>query len=380
MLALSTDASTVLAILRDGIPRTKSQLAEAAECSRSTVSAHLAHLVEIDLVSQLDETLTTKGRPSTLYALHATSRVILAADIGMRHATVAVTDLAGRVMSHRLLAVEVEQGPDIVLEAVLREGHAQLDGHHLDASRIAGVGVGLPGAVDHASDRPILPLAIPGWDGYDLVGRIRAEIDAPVLVENDVNVMAIGEGILTWPHEREVLMVKVATGIGAGVITHQRVVRGSEGVAGDIGHIRVEAAGDRMCTCGQTGCLGTVASGLGIAETLRQQGLDTDDGRQIVALVRSGSTAATSAVRQAGRAIGEALAACIAVLNPSVIVIGGSLAAVGEPLLAGIREVVYQRAQPLASRHLRIVPAHDIELAGIAGLSRLVQGVVFRLV
>lgn len=374
-----THSVDLLDILRDGEPRTKTELAEACSRSRSTVSARLAALVADGIVRKLDQTAATKGRPSTRFALAADSRVIVAIELGARHAIVALTDLAGKVTHRSRETIDVADGPTSVLAHVLGTAHDLLAQAGRSSEDVAGLGIGIPGPVEIATGSTVSPPIMPGWDRFDIVARLHEDFPVPVVVDNDVNVMAVGEGITHWVDERDVLMVKVATGIGAGVVANQRLVHGAEGAAGEIGHIRVPAAGDRQCRCGQVGCLEAFASGIGIAQTLREQGIETRDGRDIVELVRSGSIEATRAVREAGRAIGEALAACISVLNPSVIIIGGSIAQVGEPLLAGIREVVYQRAQPLASRQLRVVSVEDVELAGVLGVSRLVQSEVFKL-
>ncbi|MDN4477927.1 ROK family transcriptional regulator [Demequina sp. SYSU T00039] len=375
----TTTSSDLLAVLRDGRSRTKTELAEATDRSRSTVTAHLAKLVEGGIVTQLERTAATKGRPSMLYALAADAGVIVAVELGARHALVALTDLAGGVTAHHRIVVDVVDGPEPVLAAILTEARDLLAAAGRPESDVAGFGIGIPAPVELATGLPVSPPLMPGWDRFDIRAYVRLVFDVPVMVDNDVNVMAVGEGITHWVAEREMLMIKVATGIGAGVVVNQRLVHGADGAAGEIGHIRVSAAGDRVCRCGQTGCLESFASGIGIARTLAEQGVDTDDGRDVVALVRAGSIEATRAVREAGRAIGEALATCISLINPSVIVIGGSIASVGEPLLAGIREVVYQRSQPLASKQLRVVAATDLELAGVTGVSRLVQSQVFHL-
>lgn len=374
-----TDAADVLAILRDGTPRTKTELAEATARARSTVSARLAELVEAGLVVQLDRTVSTKGRPSTLYALGTDRRVIAAVELGARHGIIALTDLAGAVLTHEYVALEIAAGPVTVLDDVTDRLTQQLEQLGRPAADVIGVGIALPGPVEHETGMPVSPPIMPGWDRFDVISYLRRSFDVPVVVDNDVNVMAIGEWAMVWPDERDLLMVKVATGIGAGVIADGHLVRGAQGAGGDIGHIQLDGTSDRLCRCGQVGCLEAVASGTGIAQTLREQGVEARDGRDVVALVRAGDMAATRAVREAGRAIGQVLAGCICVLNPALIVLGGEIVQVGEPLLAGVREVIYRRSQPLATKQLQVVAAQNIELAGAIGASRLVQDLVFGL-
>jgi len=125
------------------------------------------------------------------------------------------------------------------------------------------------------------------------------------------------------------------------------------------------------CRCGNTGCLEAVASGQAIATSLRAQGFEVATSVDVVALVRGGNLVASQAVREAGREIGGVLAACVSMLNPSMIVIGGVLAEAGEHLLAGIREVVYRRSLPLATQHLRIVASQTKGRAGVLGASAM---------
>ncbi len=378
-MTVSGPTPDVIEVLRDGVPRTKSELAEITARARSTVSARLDELVSAGLVVQLAETLATKGRPSTLYTLGTKSRVVVAIELGARHGTIAVTDLAGGVLEDEDIVVEISDGPTNVLDRVTASALGLLDklGHSPD--KVIGVGVGLPGPVEHQTGQPVSPPIMPGWDRFDVAGYLQKTFDAHVVVDNDVNIMAIGEHVTVWPDERDLLMVKVATGIGAGVIAGGALIRGAQGAGGDIGHIQVPDSGERLCRCGQVGCLESVASGTGIARTLRERGLDAPDGGAVVALVRAGNLEATRAVREAGRAIGSVLAAAVCILNPGIIVLGGEIALAGEPLLAGIREVVYRRSLPLATRELRIVAAERIHLAGVIGASRLVQDRIFGL-
>ncbi|BDZ43013.1 hypothetical protein GCM10025865_23120 [Paraoerskovia sediminicola] len=213
---------------------------------------------------------------------------------------------------------------------------------------------------------------MPGWDDADVPALLRATFRTPVLVDNDVNIMALGEHRTAFPQERELLFVKVATGIGSGIVMDGLLRRGAQGAAGDIGHVAVPRATDVLCRCGNTGCLEAVAGGYAIAESLRATGVEVSTSNELVALVRSGNIAAGQAIRQAGRDVGSVLASCVSMLNPSMIVVGGILAEAGEHLIAGIREMVYQRSLPLATQHLRIVTSQAASRAGVLGASAMV--------
>lgn len=194
----------------------------------------------------------------------------------------------------------------------------------------------------------------------------------PVLVDNDVNVLALGEQITSFPDTTDLIFVKVATGIGAGIIAGGRLQRGAQGSAGDMGHVRVPHSSESTHAADEERDLEDLASGSAIAASLRAQGIDAETSRDVTELVRSGNTAAIEALRQAGRDVGEVLATVVNLLNPSIVVLGGSIARAGEHLLAGVREVVYRRSIPLATQHLAIVQSPTGERAAVLGAAIMV--------
>lgn len=367
----SPGVGDLLQLLRDGRPRTRSDLAAVTGQARSTVAARVDALLATGLVAPAGASSSTGGRPPATFAFNPAAEVVLAVDLGATHARLAVTDLAGTVLAEHGEAITIADGPDRVLRHVADLGRRLLRDARRPASDLAAVGVGLPGPVEHASGRPINPPIMPGWDDADVPGLLGGLLDAPVLVDNDVNIMAVGEHTTCWSGVADLLFVKVATGIGAGIITDGRIRRGAQGAAGDLGHIAVPGGADRPCRCGNTGCLEAVASGQALAADLAARGLATASSGDVVGLVRAGDLTASAAVRDAGRSIGAVLAATVSMLNPSVIVIGGRVADAGEHLLAGIREVVYARSLPLATQHLRVVTSRTGERAGVLGASAM---------
>ena len=207
---------------------------------------------------------------------------------------------------------------------------------------------------------------MPGWHRFDVAGWLRERIGCPVLVDNDVNIMALGEQRTAWPETDDFVLVKIATGIGAGVISGGRLQRGAQGTAGDLGHVRVPGS-TAPCRCGNEGCLEAVAAGPAIAARLRELGVDAASTGEVVALAAQGSREAAQVLREAGRDIGEVLAMVVNLLNPSVIVVGGRLAGAAQELHAGISEVVYRRSLPLATEHLRIAASATKGDAGVRG-------------
>jgi predicted NBD/HSP70 family sugar kinase len=267
--------------------------------------------------------------------------------------------------------LEISCGPEAVLDWLTMTLTGHLKAMKRPAADIIAVGIGLPGPVEHSTGKPTSPPIMPGWDGFDVPAYVQQTFDVPVLVDNDVNLMALGERAARWPNEDNMIFLKVATGIGSGVVSGGILQRGAAGVAGDVGHIAVSRAAGIQCRCGKAACLEAIAGAPAVAAQLRERGLQATTANDVVALVRSGDLTAIQAVRQAGRDIGEMLNMCVSFINPSLIVVGGSLAQSGEHLIAGIRETVYARSTPLATQHLNIIQSETGPEAGVVGASIL---------
>jgi predicted NBD/HSP70 family sugar kinase len=367
----SSGASDLFQLLRDGSPRTRAELAMTTGLARSTVALRVEELMSLGLISPVGDAQSTGGRPSSQFALNPSAKVVLAADLGATHATIAVTNLSGTIIGEFSGPIDIADGPEAVLDWMIETGRTLLRERSLSTADVIGIGIGLPGPVEYSSGRPVNPPIMPGWDHFDVPGFVRQHLEVPVLVDNDVNIMALGEQAFAWPQIDNLIFVKVATGIGAGVISGGRLLRGAQGVAGDIGHVQIARGAGIACQCGNHGCLEALASGPAIAHSLAGLGLEVETNSSVIELVRRGNMDAIQAIRQAGRDIGEVLTACVSLMNPSVIAVGGSMAAVGEHLIAGVREVIYTRSMPLATTHLTIVQSAAGKNAAVIGASIL---------
>ena len=366
--------SDVFELLRDGRPKTRAQLADASGLARSTIAARIDVLMRMGLVAPYGGGVSTGGRPPSLLALNPSARVVAGADVGATHARIALADLAGTILVERRSDLDVALGPDPVLGWVEQQVGEMLAEQHRTVAELAAIGIGLPGPVEHSTGRAINPPIMPGWDRYDVPAHVQRAFDVPVLIDNDVNIMALGERHAHLADVDELVFIKVATGIGAGIVSGGSLQRGAQGTAGDLGHVAVARGADVVCRCGNVGCLEAIAAGPALAAALRAAGVPAESGADVVALVRGGDPTAVQVVRQAGRDLGEVLATLVNLMNPSAIVIGGSMAEAGESLLAGIREIVYSRSLPLATEHLRIVTTMAGERAGVIGAAALAIG------
>lgn len=356
-------------IFRDGQPHTKAELAELTGLARSTVSLRLDPLIEIGLITPASGATSTGGRPSTRLQLNESAFIVAGVDFGATHAVAALADLSGKVLVSIETKRQISDGPEVCLRWMIEELKHLLAGLKLKPENLLAIGIGVPGPVEHSSGKPANPPIMPGWDGFDIPARVNQDLRAKVLVDNDVNVMALGERHLTYPDVGHLIFIKAATGIGSGIISDGYLQRGAEGTAGDIGHVRVSRGDNVACHCGNYGCLEAVAGAPAIIKNVVDAGLPLRNTSDLIDATKRAKVEAIQAVRQAGRDIGEVLSICVSLINPSIIVIGGSLSSAGEHLIAGVREAVYSRSMPLASENLSIVQSKGGKEVGIIGAS-----------
>jgi predicted NBD/HSP70 family sugar kinase len=367
-----TGAGAMLRLIRDGRANTRAELVALTGLARSTVAQRMDALLAQRLVVPAGASASTGGRPPKTFAFNSNAGVVMAADLGATHSRVALTDLAGDLVAETRADIPIAGGPDSVLDWLEETFDELLADSGRSRDDVRGIGVGVPGPVEFATGTPVAPPIMPGWDGYGVSARLRKRYDAAVLVDNDVNIMALGEHWSRWRDTAHLLFVKVGTGIGCGVITDGRIHRGAQGAAGDIGHIHVPDHDDVICRCGNLGCLEAVAGGGAMAARLTELAIPADNSRDVVRHVRDGRPEAMRLVRQAGRELGGVLATAVNFFNPGVIVIGGDIAHADEHLLAGVREVVYRRSTALATRSIRIARSNLDDRAGILGAAVMV--------
>jgi predicted NBD/HSP70 family sugar kinase len=367
-----TSAGALLHLIREEVAVTRADLARATGLARSTVAQRVDTLLANGLVHDTGGSVSTGGRPPAVLAFNRDAGIVLVADLGATHARVAASDLAGTPIAERAADLDIAAGPERVLEWVDERFAELLEEVGRSAAEVRGIGVGVPGPVEFDSGRPVNPPIMPGWDDFPIPDWFAGRYRAPVLVDNDVNIMARGEHRLHWRETEHLLLIKVGTGIGCGIVADGHIHRGARGAAGDIGHIRATSSEDVICRCGNIGCLEAIAGGQALAERLAAQGTDAAQSRDVVRLVRSGHAGAIRMVRDAGRTLGEVLAGTVNFFNPAVIVIGGDIAEAHAQLLAGVREGIFSRSLPLATRDLRIVPSRLGDRAGVIGAATMV--------
>jgi glucokinase-like ROK family protein len=364
-------------------PVSRAQLTKTMDSSRGKVLTEVARLIEAGLLAEEGLAEPERGRPSTLIGIPRSAGLLVAVDIGATSINVALTTLGSKILAYRGEPADVRFGPQPVLGRVRALVAELLEEQGASREDILAVGVGVPGPVEQATGLLTDPPIMPGWDRFPIRDVLVREYAAPVFVDNDVNIMALGErwgGVAKGVDD--VIFVKIGTGIGSGIIIGGRLHRGTQGCAGDLGHVTVDTKGP-TCTCGNRGCLEAMAAApamvrqaercarngesVVLAQMLGEEGELTT--RDIGEAARRGDNCALDIIRRSGRLVGQTLASVVSVLNPSLIIVGGGVSHIGNALLAEIRSAVYQRSLPLATRNLPIVMSELDDVAGVAGAS-----------
>ncbi|GAB3735056.1 ROK family protein [Nocardiopsis nanhaiensis] len=373
-LSSTATSGHILAMIRTGSATNRSEIARTTGLSRPSVALRVTELMNHGLVTEGTRAVSSGGRPPTLLEFNASSGLILTGALGMARSQAAVCDLDGRVLLRTPGSPDMEQGPDATVPWLLDTWADQVAELGRSPEDARGVGIGLPGTVEfhtgRAEDRPFLGK----WAGVALAPMIAERFPAPVTVDNDVNVMALGEHIAGGHgHTDDMVFVKVSTGIGAGLVSGGNLLRGALGAAGELGHTPVREGGGLPCRCGNTDCLEAVVGGRRLLMSAAEQGREVSGLKELVALAKEGDPVAVTLVRGAGRRLGEALAGAVNLLNPEVIVLGGDLSEAYDHLVAGVREVIFQQCTALATRQLRIVSSTLWDDAGVRGCAAMVS-------
>lgn len=378
----------LLRLLRDLGPQSRVALGDQVELSRSKLAVEIERLLETGLVVQDGLAASRGGRRSHNIRI-APSLRFLGVDIGATSVDAAVTNAELEVLGHLSEPLDVREGPVAVFERVLALA-AKLRTAGL-AEHFDGAGIGVPGPVRFPEGVPVAPPIMPGWDGFPVREALSQELGCPVLVDNDVNLMALGEQQAGVARSvRDFLCVKVGTGIGCGIVVGGEVHRGVTGSAGDIGHIQVDPEGP-PCACGNTGCLEAYFGGIALvrdATVLAEAGRSVELAGRLQAAGRltpedvsaaagAGDVAALELIRLGGSRTGQVIAGLVSFFNPGMVVIGGGLTGLGHNLLASIRTQVYRQSLPLATGNLPIVLGELGQVAGVVGATRLISDHLF---
>ncbi len=378
-----TGPGEVLALFRTNPPLTRADVMRITGLSRSTVNQRIDLLLDAGMLIERGPDIVPgrgRGRPAGSFALHVERGVLLVCDIGATGMRAAVCDLAGRIIADLAATSDVTDGPEQVLprvEVLFAKLLADVGRTRLE---VQGLALSVPGPVDHERATVVSPPIMTGWDQFDVRGWFAPSYSCPLLLEKDATAMAWGEYRSHYPDADTMLMLKLGTGVGSGIIASGRIHRGADGAAGDIGHTQLlDPAPTKapVCRCGNQGCVEARAGGWAMIRDLVAAGRDVETVDDVVGLIRTADPLAVTLARAAGRVLGIALSETVNIVNPRVVVVGGQLAEAEEQIFAGLREMVYSRSLPLATRKLELHRSQLDARAASVGLALLLSDHIF---
>lgn len=348
----------------------RSDLANVLNLSRASITPIVNNLIDKGILVEVGQGQSAGGRRPLLLDINRNVGYVAGIDIGATSIDIALADFNGDILDRKCEAADVSDEPEILLERACDIVDSLIAEQEGAPRPLVAAGIGVPGPVQFSRGVLISPPLMPRWEGYPIREFIRGHFPlVEAIVDNDVNIMAKGEQMAgAGKGVDNFLFVKIGTGIGCGIISDGSVYRGSDGCAGDIGHICVDYNGP-ICRCGNAGCLEFMAAGPAIAQAamlgastgkseLLAQRMEQNGGvltaEDVGAAAASGDRLANEIIRESGRRIGGVLAGLVNFYNPRVILIGGGISRIGHQFLSSIRQATLRRATALSTRELRI--------------------------
>ncbi len=349
--------SIVLNIIRQERTISRAEIAQRTKLSRSAVSNIINNLLDEGIVQHFGTGESNGGRRPIMLNFNYSAGHVIGVDIGANHLLAILADLEGNVVAELSQSFNIDMGPEKGLPIVI--DHIRQLMHHsaVKGGRLLGLGVAVPGPLDHTSGMVVAPPIMPGWNLFPLKKYLTQEFNLSVQVDNDANLGALAE---KWRGagigQQHLAYVKIGTGIGCGLVLDGKVYRGQRGSAGEIGHITITRDGP-PCRCGSYGCLESMAASPAIVNRLKlaiQAGRESSlknramleelTPQDIGKAAYEGDRLAREIIEDAARYIGIALANLINLFNPGMIILGGGVAAIGDLVLNPIKETVRQRS------------------------------------
>lgn len=339
----------------------RAELARHTNLSRSTVSAIVNDLLSTGLVKETRAGISSGGRRPIILEFQDQSSFIIGIELGATHISCVLTDLRCNVRASWSAPAAVREEPEVALKKMTTAVRSVLEADGVKKSQVLGIGVAVPSPVDREHPGELLPLIVPKWAGYNIATHLQKAFKRPVFIDNDANLGALAE--LWWgagSSVKNLAYIKVATGIGAGLIIDGRIFRGSGGVAGEIGHTAIDPNGP-PCICGLRGCLatfiGTPALLQRAKEELRASGSNRPAPSNIDELVHAaldGDPLFVDLIRHAGEKLGVGIANMLNLLNPEMVILGGGIARAEDLLLNSVRETIAGLSLPVSIRNAEI--------------------------
>ena len=339
----------------------RAELARRTSLSRSTVSAIVSDLLGTGLVEETRTGVSSGGRRPIMLEFQDQASFIVGIELGATHVSCVLTDLRCTLKASWSAPAPVRDAPELALAKMTMGARSVMEAGGVQPSQVIAIGVAVPSPVDEARPGELLPLVVPTWQGYNIATHLEEAFSRPVFVDNDANLGALAE--LWWGAGSSIddlAYIKVATGVGAGLIINGRIFRGSGGIAGEIGHTSIDPNGPQ-CVCGLRGCLTTFIGTPALLERakteLRAAGSDRRPPASIDELVNAaldGDPMSVALIQYAGERLGIGIANMLNLLNPKTVVLGGGITRASELLLEAVRRTIRGLSLPASISHADI--------------------------
>ena len=336
----------------------RAELARRTSLSRSTVSAIVNDLLNTGLVQESHAGVSSGGRRPIMLKFQDQSSFILGLELGATHVSCVLTDLRCNVRASWSAPAAVRDDPELALKKMTMAVRSVLEADGVQPSQVLGIGVAVPSPVDRERPGELMPLIVPKWEGYNIATHLEDSFKRPVFVDNDANLGALSE--LWWgagSSAKDLAYIKVATGIGSGLIIDGRIFRGSGGIAGEIGHTSIDPNGPQ-CICGLNGCLTTLIGTPALLERAKDELRASGSGNlppasidELVNAALNGDPMSVEVIQYAGDKLGVGIANMLNLLNPEMVVLGGGIARAGELLLDRVRRTIRGLSLPQSIRN-----------------------------
>lgn len=385
------NTSVILNLVRERGPISRAEISKLTGLNPATVSSNAAALMELGFVREIGTGASSGGRKPLMLELDPGAYQVVGVDMGTTDVSVGLTDLDGSIRFRLTLPFEDKRAPEEILAVIRRAVREVLDGGGVPADRILGIGMGFHGLVDPVRGVSLFAPAFQ-WENIPIAEPFSEEFGLPVIMDNDVRVMALGEKWFGKAKEvSNFVFLNIGTGIGSGIYVNGELIRGAHFGAGEIGHNRVTDGGEE-CFCGKKGCLSTLASGPAIERRARsalRQGetsvlhewaggdYGSVTGPLIHRAAMMGDKLSVRLLDESGRHIGRVLSQAINLLNPEMVLIGGGVSNAGEFLFAGMREEIGELAMKNNIEKIYIGPAGLGDECGIVGAATQILRNIF---
>jgi len=348
---------------------TRFEIQDLTGLSRVTVSQGVQGLLGTNILVEREREASNGGRRGSALELNPHGGFIGLISFTATSMTIAVANLQGEITCSQNALIEIGDGPESILPKAVAA--LKLLFKSTPKAKRLGIVIGVPGPVSHLLGKVVSPPIMKGWDGVDFYREVGDAFELPTFLENDANLMAFAEHRLVYPETSNVILVKIATGIGSGLILNGNLHRGSEGSAGDIGHVQLDSLSGTLCRCGHINCVESFAGGWALVERINKMGYSIKNSADIAELCRQGDSKILHLIAEASGYIGHVIADAVNLLNPSKVVIEGRIARGSDIVLATVKEVVYQRTGALATKNLEIISSKLGEDRTILGAAQL---------